>query len=204
MNKSAVFTVLLLPTIAFVATMWILRSPHQPVKTSGAAITQTNSPKVETEGSPQAFGLVGRARVIDGDTIEIARERVRLWGIDAPESGQTCTDAVKQRYLCGSKAAFALADFVGEATVRCEPLNRDQYRRMVARCFARGEDLGVFLVRSGWALDWPRFSKGQYTEYQKTARNENRGIWVGQFIEPWKWRACVKSGKRRDECSISF
>jgi endonuclease YncB( thermonuclease family) len=137
--------------------------------------------------SVAAAELIGRAQIIDGDTIDLARQRVRLWGIDAPESGQTCMDGEQRRYLCGSKAAFALADFIGEATVRCEPVDRDQYHRTVARCSARDEDLGSYLVRNGWALDWPHFSKAYYVKDQKEAREAKRGMWIGQFVEPWRW-----------------
>src|SRR5262245_54751282 len=92
--------------------------------------------------------IVGRATVVDGYTIEVQRQRIRLHGIDAPESQQTCLGADSKLYLCGSKAALALADFLNDATVRCKATGYDQYRRIVARCSARGEDLASVLVRS--------------------------------------------------------
>jgi endonuclease YncB( thermonuclease family) len=203
MGKRAVFSVVLLSAIAFVATMWILRPPHRPSDAVSRNVAiQSNSDPPELAPSHRDFALTGRATVIDGDTIEIRRQRIRLHGIDAPESGQTCTDAASQRYLCGSKAALSLSDFVGEATVKCEPLNRDRYGRVVARCAARGEDIAIFLVGAGWALDWPRYSKGEYAPYQDVARKERRGMWSGEFVEPWNWRTCVRGGKRRDVCSL--
>jgi endonuclease YncB( thermonuclease family) len=56
-----------------------------------------------------AEDLVGQASVIDGDTIEIHGTRIRLWGIDAPESTQLCRNDDSDLYQCGRSAANALA-----------------------------------------------------------------------------------------------
>ena len=100
-----------------------------------------------------ASGLIaGRASVVDGDTLEIHGERIRLFGIDAPESGQTCLDARGQRYRCGQKAALVLDARIGEGVVTCERKDTDRYGRTVALCRVFGEDLGAWLVGLGWAL----------------------------------------------------
>jgi endonuclease YncB( thermonuclease family) len=100
-----------------------------------------------------AAGLIaGRAAVIDGDTLEIHGERIRLFGIDAPESGQTCLDAKGQRYRCGQKAALVLDARIGEGVVTCERKDTDRYGRTVALCRVFGEDLGAWMVGLGWAL----------------------------------------------------
>ena len=70
--------------------------------------------------------IAGRASVIDGDTIEIRGERIRLHGIDTPESSQLC-DLDGQPYRCGQQAALALADKIGEKTVRCAEKDVDRY-----------------------------------------------------------------------------
>ncbi len=76
--------------------------------------------------------IIGVASVIDGDTIEIHGQRIRLFGIDVPESGQLCMRPMGERWRCGQQASFALADHIGRATVRCEPREMDRYGRVVA------------------------------------------------------------------------
>jgi endonuclease YncB( thermonuclease family) len=95
--------------------------------------------------------LAGRASVIDGDTIEIHGKRIRLFGVDAPESRQTC-EAAGQTYRCGQQAALALADYIGQQTVAFEPRDTDRYGRIVAVCRAAAEDLNGWMVAQGWAL----------------------------------------------------
>ena len=76
--------------------------------------------------SADAKPIVGRASVIDGDTLEVRGTRIRLHGIDAPESGQTCKDTAGQDYRCGQTAALALADRIGQGTVTCDPRETDR------------------------------------------------------------------------------
>jgi endonuclease YncB( thermonuclease family) len=146
--------------------------------------------------------IVGQASVIDGDTIGIQGMRVRLFGIDAPESAQTCLDAVDKVYRCGQQAANALAAFIGSQTVSCEQRDVDRYGRTVAVCRAGDVDMADWLVRAGLALDWPRYSKGAYAAAQTAADGKQAGMWRGPFVEPWLYRACIRTGGRPDACSI--
>ena len=91
----------------------------------------------------------GTATVIDGDTIEICGERIRLDAVDAPESSQLCLDAAGKRYRCGQKSAFALADMIGRGQVRCEPKGHDRYRRTIAVCFKGDTNLNALMVSEG-------------------------------------------------------
>lgn len=140
--------------------------------------------------------IVGRASVIDGDTLEIHGRRIRLWGIDAPEGRQTCTRA-SQTYRCGQEAANALDDMVRNRIVTCNPESRpDRYGRTVAKCFTIDDhdpvfvyDLAGAMVSSGHALDFPRYSRRHYARHEAKARENREGLWAGEFQRPWEWRA---------------
>lgn len=139
----------------------------------------------------QTDALVGRASVLDGDTIEIHGQRIRLHGIDAPEGRQACTDAGGRSWRCGQQAANALADAIGASPVRCLPRDVDRYGRTIAVCHKGGEDLNGWLVRSGWAVAYRRFSL-DYAADEDRARAARRGIWAGSFDMPWDWRAAQR------------
>ena len=86
---------------------------------------QRTAPVARTD--PNSNAIIGRASVIDGDTIDIHGTRIRLNGIDAPESRQVCLLQNKE-LLCGQSVAFALADKIGASPVICEPKDRDRCR----------------------------------------------------------------------------
>ena len=146
-------------------------------------------------------GIIGQATVIDGDTLEIHGQRIRLWGIDAPESAQLCRGSDSKPFRCGSAAALALSDHIGGHTVTCSPKATDRYRRTVAICFVGDVELARWLVGLGLAIDWPHYSHGAYSADQANASSSDAGIWAGSFIEPWKFRDCIRSGGRLQECS---
>jgi endonuclease YncB( thermonuclease family) len=143
----------------------------------------------------------GQASIIDGDTLEIHGTRIRLWGIDAPESSQLCRGEDSLPYRCGARAANDLDAFIARRPVSCTPISLDQYGRTVATCSVNDTDLGNWLVRSGLALDWPQYSKGKYAVAQRDAERAGRGIWAGSCVEPWSYRACIRQGGRPTYCS---
>jgi endonuclease YncB( thermonuclease family) len=151
--------------------------------------------------SAGADDLIGQASVIDGDTLEIHGTRIRVFGIDAPESDQLCRDEDSDLYRCGQKASNALFNFIARRPVECVEVDRDRYRRAVSVCTVGGTDIADWLVRNGLALDWPQYSKGDYGAAQAEAKREQRGLWVGSFKEPWTYRACRRSGGRPESCS---
>jgi endonuclease YncB( thermonuclease family) len=116
--------------------------------------------------------LSGVASVIDGDTIEIHGEQVRLNGFDTPESGARCA-AVNVYQAAG----FGLADFIGTQTVECALSGKDRYGRHIGTCSVGGAELGEHMVSTGWGRDWPRYSKRAYADEEKTAREAKAGIW---------------------------
>ncbi len=132
--------------------------------------------------------IVGQATVIDGDTIEIHGQRIRLFAIDALESRQLCFDERQRPWRCGAVAANALADFIARRPVACRPVDRDRYGRTVATCKVARVDLAGWLVGQGLALDWPRYGRGRYKAAQGRAKAALQGVWKGRFEVPWEWR----------------
>jgi len=111
---------------------------------------------------------------------------IRLFGIDAPESGQPCT-AQGKAYRCGQQAANALADKIRGHTVECRQRDTDRYGRVVAVCIIDGEDVNGWMVAEGWALAYRQYSS-DYVDHERRAANSKRGMWRGEFEQPWEWR----------------
>jgi len=131
--------------------------------------------------------IKGQASVVDGDTIEIHGTRIRLFGIDAPESGQSCT-AQGRTYQCGQQAALVLADKLKGHVVECSPKDKDRYGRPVAVCFVAGEDINRWMVSTGWALAYRQYSM-DYVSQERDASSSKLGIWKFEFEKPWDWRS---------------
>lgn len=136
--------------------------------------------------------VAGRASVVDGDTIDIHGQRIRIYGVDAPESAQTCRLNGKP-WRCGQQAANALADRLRNVVVWCRTRGRDHYGRTLATCYGDKTDVGAWMVRNGWALAAVRYSS-EYVEEEREAQASRIGIWAGEFLQPWHWRAQRRHG----------
>ncbi|MFC3123619.1 thermonuclease family protein [Pseudoroseomonas globiformis] len=135
----------------------------------------------------------GLARVLDGDTFDVGGVRVRMQGIDALETEQSCNRRQGGRFACGEEATRALTELIGGRPVTCEPDGSQTYGRVVANCFVPRQgggrvDLSEGMVRSGFAFDCPRFSNGRYAGVEAEARAAGRGAWAGRFQYPWSFR----------------
>ena len=129
-------------------------------------------------------GPDGRIDVVDGDTLHVGREKVRLFGIDAPELAQTCTgDATEPVWDCGRRSRLLLQALVGVGAVVCEARGANR-GRIVAVCRADGRDLGAAMVAAGMAVDEPAYSNGHYRAEEEAARRARRGLWRGGFVRP--------------------
>jgi len=137
--------------------------------------------------------IVGRASVTDGDTVVIRDTRIRLHGIDAPESAQTCQDAAGKDYRCGQAAALALSDRIGQSPISCEPRDTDRYGRTVAVCRKVDEDLNAWMVSQGHAIAYRRYST-DYVGAETAAKVAKRGIWAGTFQKPTDYRKGKRAG----------
>ena len=149
----------------------------------------------------QAVELTGKPQIIDGDTLEIAGERIRLHGIDAPETKQNCADENGKEWRCGQNATWALARIIETHWVRCEGNLRDRYGRLIAKCFTGPYDVQAIMVRQGWAVAYRKYSM-DYVTQETEAQASKTGIWRGQFILPWEWRRGKRLGRPvSGECS---
>jgi endonuclease YncB( thermonuclease family) len=135
---------------------------------------------------PALADLTGRASVIDGNTIEIHGQRIRLFGIDAPESQQLC-QAGGESYLCGQQAALALSAHIAARPVTCARRDIDRYGRVLAVCSAADDDLNACMARQGWALAYRQYSTA-YVADEEAAHVAGVGIWGGTLEAPWDWR----------------
>lgn len=134
----------------------------------------------------RAKDISGRAVVIDGDTLDIDGERVRLHGIDAPEAAQVCHLSGLD-WPCGREATRFLSHAAGAGVVLCSGAKRDRYGRLIAVCYVDGSCLNAAMVAHGWALAYRKYSL-DYVAEEDAARSAERGLWRGQFTEPWEWR----------------
>jgi endonuclease YncB( thermonuclease family) len=132
----------------------------------------------------------GPARIIDGDTLDIAGERIRLHGIDAPEKDQTCS-IDGQKWACGVAAWGYLVQLLAGQIVTCDPRDIDQYGRTVAVCFADHQDINATMVAEGWALAYQEYSLN-YVPQERGAQAAGLGMWQGDFVPPWDWRRGTK------------
>ena len=149
--------------------------------------------------------LVGRASVLDGDTFKINNIPIRLHGIDAPETNQSCHDQDGKSYRCGELAKTQMVKYTKGKTVTCNINGRDRYKRLIGVCYAGNQDLNGLLVSDGLALAYRQYSK-KYIEAENIAKLNKVGLWQGRFVKPWDWRKgkrlVKESTKQSGKCMI--
>ena len=134
-----------------------------------------------------AESISGTAKITDGDTIEILGVPIRLEGIDAPETGQTCTRPNGGEYNCGKDSLDYLRRLVVKG-VHCEGVEYDKYRRLLATCHSNNKNVNREMVLNGWAVSFLQYSDA-YSKDEEIAKTHRRGIWDGKFMRPHKFRA---------------
>jgi endonuclease YncB( thermonuclease family) len=139
-----------------------------------------------------AESVVGRATAHDGDTISIGAERIRLFGIDAPELDQDCERRNGRPWACGRWSRDQLRSLIASANIRCTGDSHDKYGRLLARCEVKGLDIAEEMVRLGAAEAYRRYST-DYVDAEKEAVFASLGIWQGRVEAPEAYRAASRS-----------
>ena len=130
--------------------------------------------------------LANNLKVIDGDTIVLNGEKIRFLGIDTPELKQTCLKD-NEKVGCGMLAKMLLVKKIGNNTPICIGKKKDFYKRTLAECFVNGESLSKFLVRSGYAFAYRKYST-KFVEDENFAKTKKLGMWSMTFQYPWDFR----------------
>ena len=142
------------------------------------AFAQTDDDTVRSTSKP-------RFQVIDGDTVKFGSQTVRLFGIDAPDRGQTCDDGHWQPAPLAKKA---LQDFIAGRPVNCRQVDHDRTGPPVAQCYAGEDDLQALMVSAGWAWSYGRYGD-RYAPEEREASARKLGVHGHRCVPPWEWRA---------------
>ena len=146
----------------------------------------------------------GQIKVVDADTIIFNNEKIRLYGIDAPEKEQSCY-VKKKAWPCGKIATEYLRNLlkdVSPPSFQCKISSKDRYGRSIGVCYIEDENLNKNLVANGWALAYRNYSK-DYILNEKLASQKKIGIWEGEFVKPWDWRRGVRIYEAQNvDCKI--
>ena len=138
--------------------------------------------------SPSNPPIMGKAHIIDGDSLRINKHEIRLFGIDAPEYKQHCYDLDGKAWPCGIQAKKELIKHIDGRILSCKRIKTDQYQRILSECFLPNqESINAWIVRNGWAVSYKRYTE-KYTKAQKQAKASKTGIWTGYFLSPERWR----------------
>lgn len=169
--------------------------PYMPGAESASSPSTPATTSADADPAPAPAtgegGLSGAASVIDADTLDIHGLRIRLVGIDAPESGQKCRDPSGALYRCGSAAANALDQWINRNPVTCVSEGKDRYQRALGLCAVRGESVQQWLVTNGHAVAYRAYSM-DFVPAEEKARAAKAGIWAGEFVMPDQWRKGVR------------
>ena len=130
--------------------------------------------------------ILGKAKIIDGDTIHIGNDKIRLHGIDAPEISQDCSYN-NEDWECGKLSKNFLLNLINLDTVNCQVKTIDRYKRYIAICFVNDLNINKIMVKNGWAIAYRYYSK-DYVDEEFIAKKNKLGIWKGEFIEPYLFR----------------
>lgn len=176
------------------------RRRHVPARVGGAPVTLRQNLFSATLACITVVGgyqlvhwwrapatIEGLASIVDGDTLDIGRHRIRIYGIDAPEMGQSCASPNGTAWACGHEAKIYLDKLIANRIVSCVAKDHDVYGRTIGLCKVASIDVGREMVRQGMAVAYKRYSH-KYDMEETHAINGKRGMWAGTFQPPESWR----------------
>ena len=139
--------------------------------------------------------ISGIAKVIDGDTIKIENNRIRLFGIDAPEKKQKCQKpwlsisfiTFNKDYKCGVISTNKLRSKINNKLIICKSNNKDRYNLFIAECYKNKTNINRWMVSNGYAVAYRKYSK-KFVSEENLAKKDKLGLWAGKFEMPWDWR----------------
>ena len=155
-----------------------------------------------TSHAAAADPITGKPQFSDGDTFKVSGTKIRIFGIDTPETKQECKTAAGACYACGAAATDYMAELVGVNEVSCVPTGAITYDRKVAVCKVGNKDVALEMLKAGWAVAYRRYLDGVprkralYEIAEEHAKEDGDGMWQGQFTMPWDWRR----GRRSTGC----
>ncbi len=201
-GRSGSTSIVVSAILAAVAAAWYvwgedLGLPSLPTgsASSGSVVAEAPAEPKSSKADPAPVAIpvatgeavTGTASVVDADTLDIHSQRIRLVGVDAPESKQKCLDAGGDLFRCGSAAANALDQWINRNPVTCISEGHDRYNRTLGKCSVRGTSVQDWLVRNGHAVAYRAYSK-EFVPAEDAAHAAKAGIWAGEFVMPWDWR----------------
>lgn len=144
----------------------------------------TSSALASSEPPPTT---IGSGMAVEGDVLSVNGAIVRLWGVDAPDVGQTCKTRRSKEYDCFTFSKNALNNIVREKQIICYIKGQDRNGQKIGICAVNGYDVAALMVRAGWALSYDGLST-QYASLMGNAQAKERGLWGGRVEPPWQWR----------------
>jgi len=154
----------------------------QDFLSKGEALKELQGGNIKTSGP-----IKGNARVVDGDTIWIGETKIRLFGIDAPETKQECQDANGNPWMAGQDATAFLKTMTDGKEVSCSEHGKDRYGRVIGSCEVGDMDINREMVVVGLARAYRQYSE-RYLYEEHGAMRSKAGMWGGNCEAPWDWR----------------
>ncbi|MGP1397913.1 MAG: thermonuclease family protein [Inquilinaceae bacterium] len=132
--------------------------------------------------------LSGPAQAVEGDLLSVNGTLVRLYGIDAPDRGQTCRSRRDQSYDCAEAARAMLDRLIDGAEVDCVIYHELSDNQNSGLCRVGSADLGGAMVMRGWAFSHRSLSN-RYNQHEAVAHSRRAGVWAGRAERPSHWRS---------------